>query len=176
VINEFDKVILGSATPEYYGGASLELFYKRFRLDMFWQFVYGNEVYNFLRFESEKMSDLGNQSSAVLNRWVAEGQETDIPRAIWGDEVGNSAFSSRWIEDGSYARLKQITLAYEIPEGIWFMRNLSIFITGSNLFTASNYLSYDPEFAYSFDTKLQGIDYGLMPMGKKVMIGVKFGL
>ena len=176
VINEFDKVILGSATPDYYGGASVEVFYKRFHLDLFFQGVYGNEVYNYLRFQNERMSDISNQSSAVLNRWVSDGQETNIPRASWGDEAGNSAFSSRWIEDGSYIRLKHITLSYTIPEEIWFFRNLGVFITGSNLFTASSYLSYDPEFAYSFDSKMMGIDYGLMPMGKKVMVGFKFGL
>lgn len=176
VINEYDKIILGSASPDYYGGASLDIYFKRFHLEMYWQFVYGNEAYNFLRYQNERMTDLSNQSSAVLNRWVTEGQVTDIPRALWDDPVGNSAFSSRWIEDGSFARLKQLTLSYEIPEGIGFFQNLKVFITGSNLFTATNYLSYDPEFAYSFDSKLQGIDYGMMPMGRKIMVGVKFGL
>lgn len=176
VINEYDKTILGSATPDFVGGASVSLFYKRFRFDMFWQFVTGNEVYNYLRYQNEKMTDLSNQSTAVLNRWVTEGQVTEIPRAVWDDPMGNSSFSSRWIEDGSYIRLKEVSLSYDIPGGVGFMKKLGFFITGSNLLTFSNYLSFDPEFAYSFDPMLQGIDYGLMPMGRRVMIGVKFGL
>lgn len=176
VINEFDKMILGSSTPEFVGGASVSLFFKRFRFDMFWQFVTGNEAYNYLRYQNEKMTDLSNQSAAVLNRWVTEGQKTEIPRAVWDDPIGNSGFSSRWIEDASYIRLKEVSLSYDIPGGVGFLKKLGIFITGSNLLTFSNYLSFDPEFAYSFNSMQQGIDYGLMPMGRRVMIGVKFGL
>ena len=68
------------------------------------------------------MTDLSNQSVTVMNRWIYEGQETSIPRSLWDDPIGNSAFSSRWIEDGSYARLKEVTLSYRIPEGIGFFK------------------------------------------------------
>lgn len=176
IIDDYDKVILGSATPDLYGGISLDIFFKRFRLEMFWQGSYGGEVFNYLRYQNEKMTDLSNQSAAVLDRWVSPGQETNIPRALWGDPVGNSAFSSRWIEDGSYIRLKHLSLSYTIPGEVWFMKSLKLFVTGSNLFTASNYLSYDPEFSYGFGSMLQGVDYGTMPMGRRIMIGIKFGL
>jgi TonB-linked SusC/RagA family outer membrane protein len=176
VINELDKVILGSPTPDLYGGLSTDFKYKRWGLDILWQFVYGNEVYNYIRYENEKMTDISNQSKAVLNRWVSEGQETSIPRSLWNDPIGNSSFSSRWIEDGSYLRLKVVTLSYEIPHTIGWFRNLQIFLTGTNLFTVSNYLSYDPEFSAGFLPDLQGVDYGLAPFGTKIMVGVKFGL
>ncbi len=176
VIDDNDKMILGSATPDLYGGISLDIYFKRFQLEMFWQGSYGGDVFNYLRYQNEKMTDLSNQSAAVLNRWVSPGQETNIPRALWGDPVGNSAFSSRWIEDGSYIRLKHLSLSYTIPGEVWFMKSLKLFITGSNLFTASNYLSYDPEFAFSFNSLMQGVDYGLMPMGRRIMMGAKFGL
>lgn len=176
VINEYDKILLGSATPEYYGGISLDMTYGRWSLGIMFQFVYGNENYNYLRYENEKMTDLSNQSGAVLNRWIYEGQETNIPRSLWDDPIGNSAFSSRWIEDGSYARLKEVTLAYRIPDGFAFFKDLNIFLTGANLFTISNYLGYDPEFSYSFNPQQQGIDYGLMPHGRRIIVGVKFGL
>ena len=67
-------------------------------------------------------------------------------------------------------------ISYEIPQKIWVFKNLYLFLTGTNLRTFSDYLSYDPEFSATYDPKLQGIDYGLMPFGKKIMVGVKFGL
>jgi hypothetical protein len=176
IINEFDKVILGSALPEWYGGIFTDFQYKRWGLNIFWQFVSGNEVYNYVRYENEKMTDISNQSKAVLNRWVSEGQQTNVPRSLWGDPMGNSAFSSRWIEDGSYIRLKSITLSYLIPTKVGWFRDLHVFLTGSNLLTLSNYLSFDPEFASSFNPAYQGVDYGLMPIGPTIMAGVKFGL
>lgn len=176
VINEYDKVILGSATPDFYGGLHLDLNYGRWNLGMFWQFVLGSENFNYLRYQNEQMTGISNQSIAVKDRWIYEGQETQVPRSLWDDPVGNSAFSSRWIEDGSYARLKEVTLSYTIPEAVGFFSNLTIFVTGSNLLTFTDYLSYDPEFSYSFDPKLQGIDYGLIPFGRRILAGVKFGL
>ena len=122
------------------------------------------------------MSDLSNQSTNVLNRWQYDGHLTDIPRATWDDPIGNSAFSSRWIEDGSYLKLKYLTLSCHFPDNILVFRDAEIFITGMNLFTLTNYLGYDPEFAVSYNTMEQGIDYGLMPQTRKFMIGIKLGL
>ncbi len=176
VINEYDKIVLGSSTPDYYGGVFMDLRYGRYGLHMHWQFVSGNEIYNHSRYLNERMTDLSNQSSAVLNRWIYDGQETNIPRSAWGDPVGNADFSSRWIEDGSHVRLKNLTLSYTIPEKMLFFRDLDLFVTGTNLLTFSKYLSYDPEFSSSFDPMMQGIDLGLMPITRTVMVGVKFGL
>ncbi|MDA3821879.1 MAG: SusC/RagA family TonB-linked outer membrane protein, partial [Bacteroidales bacterium] len=114
IINDYDKISLGSATPDLYGGFNTTFQYKRFSLNMDIYFVLGNEVFNYLRYENEKMSDLSNQSSAMLNRWEYEGHETDVPRALWNDPIGNSSFSSRWIEDGSFLRIKNLTIAYTI--------------------------------------------------------------
>ena len=122
------------------------------------------------------MTDLSNQSTSILNRWSYEGQDTDVPRALWDDPVGNAAFSSRWIEDGSFIRLKELTLAYTVRTKILFLRNAQIFLTGSNLLTFHNYLGYDPEFSYSYYTMEQGIDYGLMPHTRKFMLGIRIGL
>jgi TonB-linked SusC/RagA family outer membrane protein len=176
VINDYDKVVLGSPNPNYFGGISAGIRYKRWGLNMLWQFVYGNEVFNYVRYQNEKMSDLSNQSVAILNRWTQEEQLTEIPRALWNDPVGNNAFSSRWIEDGSYIRLKELTLSYTLKDQFITFKNLKVFISGRNLFTLTNYLGYDPEFSYSFDPLLQGIDYGSIPQGTQVLVGVKFGL
>ena len=125
---------------------------------------------------NERMTDLSNQSIAVKNRWIYEGQVTNIPRSLWDDPVGNSAPSSRWIEDGSYARLKEITIAYTIPEGFAFFDNFSVFLTGVNLITLTDYISFDPEFSYSFNPRYQGVDYGVMPHARRIVAGIRFGL
>ena len=140
------------------------------------QIVSGNEVFNYLRYQNEKMTDLSNQSTTVLNRWFYDGQETDVPRPAWNDPMGNASFSTRWIEDGSYLRLKNITLSYRIPRKFLVFRNFEIYLTGTNLFTNHHYLGYDPEFSYSYNTMEQGIDYGLMPHTRKILIGIKVGL
>ncbi|MBL7113216.1 MAG: SusC/RagA family TonB-linked outer membrane protein [Bacteroidales bacterium] len=176
VINEYDKTIIGSPIPDYFGGFSTFLSYGRWSLNTRIQFVTGNELYNYLRYQNEKMSDLANQSTRVLNRWFNEGQITDVPRAVWNDPVGNASFSTRWIEDGSYVRLKNISLSYTIPDNFFFFRNALFFVTATNLFTRAKYLGYDPEFSYSTYTMEQGTDYGLMPHTRKFLVGVKLGL
>lgn len=176
VINEYDKTIIGSPIPELYGGLHNHFTFGRWSLDVGIQFVTGREVYNYLRNQNEKMADLSNQSANVLKRWFTEGQLTDVPRAVWDDPVGNAAFSTRWIEDGSYLRLKNLTLAYTIPEKMFFFRNAQFYATATNLYTWNRYLGYDPEFSFSHFTMEQGIDYGLMPHTRQFMFGIKLGL
>jgi hypothetical protein len=176
VINEYDKTIIGSANPDLYGGLSLVASFKRWSLSTVIQFITGNDTYNYLRYQTEKMTDLHNQSTSVLNRWQYEGQETDIPRPGWNDPVGNNAFSSRWIEDGSYVRGKNITLAYKVPEKFLVFRNASFFATATNIFTITKYLGYDPEFMYSPDQLYLGVDCGMMPQPRSFMIGLKLGI
>ena len=95
VINDFDKVVIGSSLPENLFGVNNTFTYKKWSLNTFIQAVTGNEVYNYVRYLNERMTGLANQSTTVLNRWQNEGQETDIPRAQWNDPIGNSAFSTR---------------------------------------------------------------------------------
>ena len=122
------------------------------------------------------MYDLANQSAKVLSRWQYEGQQTDVPRAVWHDPVGNSAFSTRWIEDGSYVRIKNITLSYKIPKHFLAFENAEFYVSANNIFTFSNYLGYDPEFAYSYSIVNQGVDYGQMPQARQFIAGIKLGL
>ena len=176
VIDIFDKTIIGSPYPDLYGEVGTSLSYGRWTLSASLRFVVGNEVYNFVRYQNEKMEDLSNQSVSTLRRWVQEGQKTDIPRASWEDPLGNNAFSSRWIEDGSYLRLKHITLSYTIPEKIRIFRFAQVFVTGTNLFTRTSYLGFDPEFSVSWNQLEQGIDYGQVPITGSFLAGVKLGL
>jgi hypothetical protein len=111
-----------------------------------------------------------------LQRWQYEGHQTAVPKATWDDPMGNTGFSDRWIEDGSYLRLKNLTISYDVTKKIIGLSNLKIFATATNLFTLSKYLSYDPEFSYSQDLTVQGGDYANMPVSKQFMLGVKIGL
>lgn len=175
VINEYDKTIIGSALPELFGGLKNTFSYKKFSLSATLQAVYGNEVFNYLRYRNESMSSLINQSAAVLNRWQYDGQITTVPKASWEDPMGNSSFSSRWIEDGSFLRLKNVTLSYRIPDKFLTFRNAEFYLSANNILTFSNYLGYDPEFAYSFSQVNQGVDYGQTPQVRQFIAGVKLG-
>lgn len=175
IINQHDKTTLGSSLPEHFGGINNVFSVKRWSLSAFFQFVTGNEIFNFVRYKNESMSGLENQSSNVLNRWVAQGQQTNVPRASYVDPQGNSAFSSRWIEDGSFIKLKSLSLSYTIDEEFLSFRNAKFYLSATNLFTLTNYLGYDPEFGYSRLQIDQGIDYGLTPNPRQFILGVKLG-
>jgi hypothetical protein len=176
VINGYDKTVIGSSMPENYGGISNTFTYKRWALNAFIQFISGNEAFNYLRYTNESMIGLGNQSTKVLDRWEYDGQQTEIPRALYGDDIGNADFSTRWIEDGSYLRLKNISLSYTIPGEFLAFKNAQFYISGTNMLTVSKYLGYDPEFAFSSAHITQGIDYGLTPQARQFVIGIKLGL
>jgi TonB-linked SusC/RagA family outer membrane protein len=176
VINSYDKTVIGSSLPGHFGGLSNTFSYKRWSVNIFLQYIAKNEVFNYLRYQNERMTGLNNQSINVLNRWQSEGHKTIVPRALWNDPVGNSSFSSRWIEDGSFLRVKSISLSYTIAEYFLAFRNAQFYITGNNIFTFSKYLGYDPEFGYSHTQIDQGIDYGLTPQPRQFIIGVKLGL
>ena len=122
------------------------------------------------------MSGYQNQSAAVYNRWVKDGQETSMPRSAYGDPLGNARFSNRWLEDGSFIRLNNVILSYEYPGKLLFIRNMNIYFTANNLVTWSKYLGLDPEFTYIDSALGQGIDYGKMPQPRSVVLGIKLGL
>ena len=137
---------MGSASPDYFGGFYTQLKYKR-SSSFHQEFSYskGNMAYNAVRQQLESMSTTNNQSLSVLNRWTVDGQKTDVPRARWKDPVGNSYFSSRWIEDASYLRLKNVTLSYTFSKTVWnFFRSEPFYVTGENLLTFTDYLGMDP--------------------------------
>jgi len=175
-INNYDKTALGSSAPKYTGGLSNTFYYKNWALNVFIQFVTGNDIFNYLRYKNESMSTLANQSREVLNRWQYEGDETSVPRALWKDPVGNSDFSTRWIEDGSYMRVKNISLSYRIPNRFLRFNSAEFYISANNIFVLTKYLGYDPEFSFSHSQITEGIDYGLMPQARQFIAGIKIGL
>lgn len=176
VIDDYDKVNLGSPLPDYYGNFTSNFSYKRWSVNLHVSYTAGNEVFNYTRYLNERMVDLSNQSTSVLNRWQSDGDITQVPRALWNDPVGNSAFSSRWIEDGSHFRLKSLTVRYSIPQNFLVFKDADFYITAINLLTLDRYLGYDPEFSYTYNPMMQGIDYGLMPQSRSFITGIRFGL
>ena len=175
IINDNDRTIIGDPTPDFFGGFFANINWKNWTLNTAFQFSVGNDVYNYTRQNLESMSIFNNQSAKVLNRWVSDGDITDIPRLATDDPLGNSRFSDRWIEDGSYLRLKNITLNYSFPNPKG-LNSINVFITAQNVLTLTKYLGYDPEFGYSNSQVYQGVDYGLMPQSRKIMLGIKLGL
>jgi hypothetical protein len=175
MINDYDKTAIGSPMPNFTGSLINSLTYKKFTVSAMIQFVSGNDLYNFVRYNNERMTGLENQSQNVLNRWQYEHQVTDVPRALWDDPQGNSDFSTRWIEDGSFVRLKNVSLSYRIPDEFLSFKNAEFYASANNLLTFTRYLGYDPEFSYSYLQIHQGIDYGLTPQTRQFIIGVKLG-
>lgn len=173
IINDADKRVLGSATPEFYGSLFTSLEYKNFALDLTFTYSEGNKAYNAVRRISESSSDFANQSKSVIRRWQNEGDITDMPRANYGDIIGNNELSDRFIEDASYIKLKDVTLSYSWDKKLWhFIQSGTIFISGQNLLCISDYLGSDPEFAYSNSASMMGVDYGKVSLPKSVKIGV----
>ena len=176
VINEADKTIIGNPNPDIYGNIFANLHYKNFDLNLGFNYSLGNDVYNYERSILESESNFFNQTTAVTNRWRYEGQITDMPRLSYGDPQGNSRFSDRWIEDGSYLRLKTVKLTYNVPVNLSWLQGLSIWAEANNLLTITHYLGSDPEFSISNGTLYQGIDVGNVALSRSFTLGLKINL
>lgn len=176
LINDNDKEVIGNSNPDFYGGFSSSLTINRFNLHAQFNFTSGNDVYNYSRSLLESGKDLSNQTSAMLNRWTGDGQLTNQPRAVWSDPMGNSRFSNRWIEDGSFLRLKTLTLSYDVPIKSSFLEGVKVWATADNLLTYTKYLGLDPEFSAGNSVYMQGIDAGLVPLTRTFTIGIKLNL
>ncbi|MBM6991823.1 MAG: SusC/RagA family TonB-linked outer membrane protein [Prevotella sp.] len=175
-ITDADRMVIGDPNPDIYGNLFTSLSYKRFRLDVNFNYVLGNDVYNYMRSQLEGGSRFMNQTSAMTGRWQTEGQVTDIPKATFQDPMGNSRFSDRWIEDGSYLKLKTITLSYTLPVHSTFFQDFQFWLQANNVFTLSKYLGSDPEFATTSSVLGQGIDLGQLPQSRSFVAGVKINL
>ena len=173
IINDADRQVIGSATPDFFGSVFSRLEYKNFALDITLAYSVGNDAYNAVRRVTESGKDFSNQSVSMARRWSMEGQQTDIPRVSYGDKVGNNEFSDRWIEDASYLKLRDITLSYTWDKPLFnFILGGTVFVTGENLFTITDYLGLDPEFSFSNSTLLQGVDYAKVCAPRSVKFGV----
>jgi len=177
IIDGEDMQVIGNPNPDFIGSISNVISWKRWSFDALITFSKGNDIFNYTRARLESMSGAENQTLRTINRWRAEGQITSVPRAAWGDPSGNSRFSDRWIEDGSYIRLRTISLTFDFPikEG-YLIKYAKIYATGNNLLTLTKYLGYDPEFSATGSVFSQGIDIGFEPQFRSIQLGVRIGL
>ena len=171
-----DRIVIGDPNPDIYGNIFTTLAWKRFKLDVRFNYSLGNDVYNYMRQQLESGSRFMNQTTAILRRWQVEGQQTDMPRITFQDPMGNARFSDRWIEDGSYLRLKSLTLSYDLPLKSEFIQGLQVWVQGNNLLTFTKYLGSDPEFSMTNSVIGQGIDVGRISQTRSIVAGVKINL
>ncbi|MDO5447759.1 MAG: SusC/RagA family TonB-linked outer membrane protein, partial [Prevotellaceae bacterium] len=176
VIDENDMTVIGDANPDITGSWQNHFSFGRLALDVMSTFSIGGDIYNYQRHMLESLSSLQNQTVAMTNRWKADGQLTNVPRATFGDPMGNSRFSDRWIEDGSYFKIKEIRLNYTLPLNPTFIRSINVWASVSNVYTFTKYLGADPEVSASSSPLYQGIDYGIPTSGRAVYLGVKLDL
>ena len=176
IISKDDRVVIGDPNPDIYGNIFATVNWKDFSLSMNFNYSLGNDVYNYERMLLNSGSNLWNQQVAVTNHWRYEGQQTDMPRLAHNDPMGNNRFSDRWIEDGSYLRLKTLTLSYRVPVNFTWLQGLTVWAQAVNLFTLTKYLGSDPEFSASNNVFYQGIDCGNLAQGRSFMFGLKVNL
>ena len=176
IINEADKQVIGNPNPDLTGSFFNRFTYKRITLDVLCTYSLGNDIYNYQRQTLESMSNFYNQTNAVRNRWKNEGQNATMPRAVYGDPMGNSRFSDRWIEDGSFFAIKNVKISYDIPISNTYIHGLNVWLAASNLYTFTHYLGVNPDVSQSSNVLYQGIDYGYLAEGRSFYVGVKINL
>ena len=175
-INENDRTIIGDPNPSLYGNIYTTLRWKKFTLRMTMNYSIGGDIYNYQRSMLEGGSLFLNQTTAMNNRWTTEGQVTDIPRISYNDPMGNSRFSDRWIENGSYLRMSDITLSYHLPIQSTYLQGITLYGSIGNLFTITPYLGSDPDCAMQGSVLTQGIDRGITGAGRTFSFGVNVNL
>lgn len=177
---EDDKKVIGNAMPDFIYGFTNNFSYKNFSLNVFFQGSQGNDMLNASRFDTESMIDSRNQTTAVLNRWQQPGDITNVPKVETGGSTSNSRISTHYIEDGSYLRLKALTLGYDFSKSVLDkigISSLRLYATGENLLTFTNYSGFDPEVNFGGNsTTVMGIDYGTYPQTRNIIFGIRASL
>ncbi|QNL49332.1 TonB-dependent receptor [Olivibacter sp. SDN3] len=175
VVNADDRTIIGNPHPDFIFGFNNDFKYKNFDLNIFFQGSYGNDMLNITRMELDWMAGKGNATKDALNRWTPSNTNTNVPRA---SAANNPEVSSRWVEDGSYLRLKNIALGYNLPQfmlGKLQVARLRIFASAQNLLTFTNYKGFDPEVSFQDSNRNVGLDYMGYPNIKSYTVGINVG-
>jgi len=182
VINSNDRTILGNFLPNISYGLNYSANYKDFDATVFFQGVQGNSIYNGTKVLTQGMLRLFGAGKEVLNAWTPTNTNTDIPRAVSGDPNNNSRTSDRFIEDGSYLRLKVLSVGYTFaPKTLngfakGALSKVRVYVSAQNLITLTKYTGYDPEIGSRFNGALSaGIDYGQFPQARTFLFGLQVG-
>ncbi len=180
-INDDDRVIIGQPTPEITYGLNLDANYKNWDFNAFINGAAGHDIYNTNIYDLEGMPRTFNAGVGVLNRWTPANTNTTIPRPFTGNNGINTASSDRYIEDGAYTRLKNVTIGYTIGQDTKlseYFSKLRLYISGQNLLTLTDYSGLDPEIGIATtvgagNSSAYGIDYGNYPQPKSVIVGLQ---
>ena len=179
LINDLDRQVIGSALPTVFGGFGAALGWKRWSLDAQFAYAYGQDIYNRFDQRMHLMNDYSNQSPDVAGRWRSpEEQGSGLSRAVFRGADFDGDATDKWIEDGGYMRLKQVTLSYQLDTEsvLRFLRGVRVFVTGENLWTGTDYKGMDPEVVSYSDPLMRGIDFGASPLPRTFLMGVKISL
>lgn len=170
-----DREILGDANPDFFGGLANNFSYKGFELNIFLQYNYGNEIFNMNAVELETPTGGQNAYRELLNRWTPSNPSDIYPKATTNRNV---LISDRFVEDGSYLKLKTVSLSYGFPNiKIKHIQGIRLYVTGQNLLTWTKYRGYDPEVSYRGASTLEaGEDFGGYPQSRTFMFGVKLDI
>ncbi len=174
VIDDKDRTVIGNVNPDFYYGFSSNLTYKKFDLSVFFQGVQGGQIINTLRYITDNLGGFGNTTKdAYEHRWTPEATNATNPKAIL-NSFREVKFSDRFIEDGSYLRLKNINLGYNFSfKSKKVVQQLRLFGSINNVFTVTRYSGYDPEVnAYGQDPSRRGIDLGNYPNSRTFSLGI----
>ncbi|NGM61213.1 SusC/RagA family TonB-linked outer membrane protein [Sphingobacterium sp. SGG-5] len=178
-INDLDRQVLGSPLPDMFGNFGTFLTYKNISLNAAFTYSVGNDIYNRFDQRMHLMADYSNQSPDVAGRYISEANPgTGLSRAALDDPSSNGTTSDLWIEDGSYLRLKNISVSYDIPlpSKMAFFRGLNIYVTAENLMTFTKYSGLDPEVVTTPNPMFRGIDFGASPLSRSYIVGLKMSL
>ena len=169
VINDSDRTVIGNPNPTWLFSMNNTLEWKGIELSVYLQGVAGNKIYNANNIDNTGMAAALNQTTAVLKRWTGEGTSNFMPRAVFGDPNQNCRVSDRFVEDGSYLRVKNITLAYSFPKK-WMekirLEGIRIALSCDNVATITKYSGFDPE------VSINGIDSSLYPIPRTFSVGL----
>lgn len=176
VITSADQEIIGDANPKWFGGITNDFTIYGVDVSFFFQFMQGNQIFNFTRGFSEGMNSVFGQFASIRNRWTPTNTNTDIPRAAWGDPNNNRRTSTRFLEDGSYMRLKNVSIGYSLPTSIiskMRLGSLRVYYSGQNLLTFTKYKGLDPEISTFGETNTApGTDFLTFPQARTHTVGL----
>ncbi|MDY6191487.1 MAG: TonB-dependent receptor [Bacteroides uniformis] len=171
VINDSDRTVIGNPNPSWLFSMNNSLSYKGFELSVFLQGIAGNKIYNANNIDNTGMAAAYNQTTDVLKRWQGEGTSNSMPRAVFGAPNQNTRVSDRFVENGSYLRLKNITLSYTFPKQ-WLQKaqieNARLSLSCENVATITGYSGFDPEVG------INGIGQNRYPISRTFSLGLNF--
>lgn len=169
-----DKCMIGNPIPDVIYGFNVSMAWRGFDLSFQLGGTLGNEIFNAMRYYTYFPNDITNKDRDLLNYWTPQNTNTDIPRLTGTDVNDNDRISDRYVENGSYLRLRNAQIGYTLPSSIakkMKMQNVRFYISGQNLFTISGYSGLDPEVGQSTSLS-RGVDYGIYPQSRTFTGGI----